>query len=223
VEPDTCQDWTTATGASGHAASAGAPDSTSVLFTVRYASVCSDPMPLYCLGIDEATFVAPPHATGRLAFISDEAWIPGGGLASADALCQSDATAARLDGTYRAMLAVGGASAASRFDTGGAPWVRVDGVALAATAADLFTAPLLDAAPNVTADGQGYLGNYLLWSGAYASSSGTLASTCQSWAASSPTGQGQAGISGLTETSSMYGAGTYPCDTSYARITCLQE
>ena len=72
-------------------------------------------------------------------------FLPPSGIAAADALCTSEATAAGLPGTYRAFLATKQASAMSRFDLGGAPWVRVDGVVLATTASDFgagnFLAP----------------------------------------------------------------------------------
>jgi hypothetical protein len=67
------------------------------------------------------------------AFVSAGYYYPSNGMGGADTICTSEAAAAGLPGTYRAFLATTQASGMSRFGEGGAPWVRVDGVVLAAT------------------------------------------------------------------------------------------
>jgi hypothetical protein len=54
-----------------------------------------------------------------------------GGLAGADALCQKEASAAGLPGTYAAWLSDDHQSPSTRFMQGTGPYVRVDGQAIA--------------------------------------------------------------------------------------------
>ena len=98
------------------------------------------------------------------------------GLATADALCAAEAEGARLTGEFRALLAVDGASAISRFYLAGLPWVRTDGAALGPTAADLLRAAL--APINTTANGD-YL-DVIAWTGA-SNVDEEGAATCDSW------------------------------------------
>ncbi len=85
------------------------------------------------------------------------------GLEGADAKCQSDATANGLRGTFRALLAPTGASAASRFHPGGTlGYVRVDGVVVSEKDMDLLSAsPLMLAPIAVSAAGDYFLGDTL--------------------------------------------------------------
>jgi hypothetical protein len=58
-----------------------------------------------------------------------------GGLAGADAICQTRAANAALSGTYRAYLSTSGSDALLRIDRAGG-WTRVDGLPVANTAED---------------------------------------------------------------------------------------
>ncbi|MBA3457864.1 MAG: hypothetical protein H0T42_32575, partial [Deltaproteobacteria bacterium] len=98
---------------------------------------------LYCFGIDHATPVSAPRVSGRVAFVSTQDWPPSSGIAAADAICAADATSGGQPGTYRAFLPTTTASAASRFDLGGAIWVRPDGVPIVTQASDLASWTLL--------------------------------------------------------------------------------
>ena len=64
-------------------------------------------------------------------------------------LVESDATAAMLTGTYKALLPTSTGSALSRFDTTAAAsnWYRVDGMAVLPSANAWTTATLFDVAP----------------------------------------------------------------------------
>jgi hypothetical protein len=64
------------------------------------------------------------------------------GLTAVDHLCTTEAAAARLTGSFSALVATGTASAISRFDPSGANWVRRDGVALAGTVGDFAAGKL---------------------------------------------------------------------------------
>ncbi len=71
-----------------------------------------------------------------------------GGLAGADAICQSLANAAKLPGTYKAWLSDSNASPATRFSAGckaGGPFTLVDGTVIAQDWAGLTSGSLLKA------------------------------------------------------------------------------
>jgi hypothetical protein len=68
-----------------------------------------------------------------------------GGLAGADAKCQTLATAAQLPGTYKAWLSDKNYSAASRLTHGTGPYVLVDGTVVANGWTGLTTGTLLHA------------------------------------------------------------------------------
>src|SRR5205823_13490528 len=95
---------------------------------------------------------------GRIAFASDRnAWLPPDrGIQGFDDACAAQATAAKLPGTYKALVASDGASAVSRFDLTGPTWVRPAGVALLAQASDLADGKLIapiDVLADSTPDG----------------------------------------------------------------------
>ena len=171
--------------------------------------------------------VAMTPVAGRYAFVTSSAWTPGAqGIASADALCQSEAGAARLPGTYMALLAPTGASAAARFSSSGLPWIRPDGIPLASTADAFFSASLLDVPPNVTADGFAYFGNMGVWSGAARpANTGADATNCANWTSSSATAKGEAGAAGDSTANSFFNMfGTIvACNATWMSLACLQE
>jgi hypothetical protein len=131
----TCTDWTSTAGSvtTGYA----------VAGSMRFEDAvgigtCDTALPFYCLEVNKAAPVAPaPPANRRLAFLTTSVWPPGAGLASADTLCAAEAQDAGLPGSFRALLATFAASAAGRFDAGGPPWSRVDGVLVVAAAPHL--------------------------------------------------------------------------------------
>jgi len=183
---------------------------------------CTGAYRIYCFGIDRAAQVAVTTAAGRRAFTTAAYWTPGGGIVSADALCQNEATAAKLPGTYKALLAPSGATVTSRFNVTGAPWIRSDGIPLAPTASAFFSATVLDVSPNVTADGSVYYGNAPMWTGATtATAVGSDATTCGNWQSTSDTGA--TGLAGQTSASVFFSGGpTEPCNFQDL-LTCLQE
>jgi hypothetical protein len=122
---------------------------------------------------------------GRLAFTTNGGFTPGTGIATADALCQSEANAAGRTGTFMALLATAGATAASRYNLSGLPWKRVDEVTIVDTASQLPTGPLR--AINVLLNGDGAATSP--WAGAGdLNTAGTMASTCDNWNSTAGTG-----------------------------------
>lgn len=182
---------------------------------------CGQTARLYCFGIDRAATVsAPPVANARKAF--ERLWTPGGGIASADAACQSDATAAGLSGSYKALLATNGATALSRFNLNLGPWVRVDNAVILPTASAWASATNLDTGANVSANGQTSFGNYMHWGGAVnMTNAGTAASTCNNWTDTTMTAM--RGTTGTVSLAMLWGSSTYQCNFSSATVTCLQE
>ena len=202
------------------------------VFTQASQTFCTNPARLYCFGIDHQAQVSVTPAVGRHAFVSTANWLPGGGIAAADAVCQSDASAAKLPGTYKALLAPTGATAASRFNyaAGSPPWIRSDGIQVAPTASAFFTTTLFDASPNITADGAYYFGWNGVWSGAATPmTAGTNATNCVNWTSSSSS---QIGITGAASDSLTTGAwagyfnqwpDTDGCNYGPGFLLCLQE
>jgi hypothetical protein len=195
------------------------------MFSANSTITCATASRLYCLGIDRAAVVqviAPPAR--RIAFVTTSTWTPGGGIPSADTLCQTEAAGAGLMGSYRALLATSGASAASRFNTSGSPWGRVDGAMLTATASATFSATFWDTSPAVTADGSQYLGNVAVWGGALSlAAAGTMATTCNNWTSSA----GMAGIGGRSGYSWVQGFFALDiansCNATFIRLACFQQ
>jgi hypothetical protein len=118
-----------------------------------FPTACSKEMRFLCAEVDRRVEISPIRTSGRLAFVTKGTWKTSTGVASADALCGAEASAAGKTGSFKALLATSTASAISRFDTSGAPWVRVDGMPLLATAAAFQTAKSFDIAAGVRLDG----------------------------------------------------------------------
>ena len=202
-------------------------------WTQNGGGACSSSQHLYCLGVDYAATVVPPPATAvRRAFMTNAPWIPNGGLTGADALCNSEATAAGLPGTYRALLATTGATAASRFSTTGNPWARVDDVILAPTAAGFLGSAVAgppaywQAALNVTAGGA-YRQDRIWAGGATLGTSGT-GTSCNGWSTVSATAFGAVGIGWSSEVASAFAnytqsSGVTTCDNTQSKLMCLQQ
>ena len=216
-----CDDFTSAANVVGWMG--GLASANCAMFTGYYSDECSEYARLYCFGTDRTAQVAVAPATGRHAFMTAGHWIPGGGIGSADTFCQNEATAANLPGTYKALLAPSGASAASRFSESGAPWISSDGIPLAATASAFFSAALLDVSPNSTADGSVRYANYVVWSGAATmTTAGTDTTTCGNWQTQS--GAGSSGIAGDTSATRFFGnSSSTSCSFGFGLLTCLQE
>jgi hypothetical protein len=221
-----CSSWQVST--LNEVGETGWSDSTMTLFTDMGLISCSDTARLYCFGIDNNVQVTVAPMTGRIAFLTKSVWIPGGGVASADQKCTNEAQQAGLSGTFKALLATEGASAASRFDVGGQTWVRRDGVAIAATPTVLFSGDFLNSPINQSADGLEYFGNNGVWSGATdPATAGTSETTCNNWASSSGANTGVGGRAASTAQQRFFafesGVNSNACNASWLHLYCLQE
>jgi hypothetical protein len=121
------------------------------------------------------------------------------------------------------------ASAASRFSTTGAPWVRVDGVQLASTAAAFFDLTMSAMASlNMSATTSVYQ-TYWIWTGATSpATTGTATTTCSDWTSTSTTTGVLNGVSGSTDGSRWYQPPPSPysnpnCTFPAGHVYCLQR
>ncbi len=188
-----CSGWTTAAVSASFKQLVGLARFGTVGWTNAAGGDCNMPTSLYCLGIDRVSTLTITPASGRKAFVSKANFDAATGIAGADTLCRGEATAAGLAnaGTFKALLATTAASAASRFNEGGPPWVRVDGVEVAPTATALFdqqiTAPI-----DVRADGTYNDQQFgVAYTGALRPRDvGTNGTTCNNWSKNDATGNG---------------------------------
>jgi hypothetical protein len=152
-------DWTS----TSMGCTSGGVTGTTDLWTRGYNNLGSVPSHLYCFGTDHQQPLTVQRSTGRTAFLSKALYLPSGGVETADALCQQEATTHGLQGTYRALIATQTSSAASRFDLAGLPWIRTDGIPWVLRASDLTDGKVLTAL-NVTAAGD-QVSNTRVWTG----------------------------------------------------------
>ena len=217
---DACADWTSAD-SSLHSVGLGASTSTKIAWTRSVSTGCANMARLYCLGVthDSSTSPAPPNDSGRTAFLVTDV-SAAGGVAGFDAACASAASAESLSGSFKALVSTASESAASRF-SGTTPWVRVDGVRIADSAADVLSGNLV-APINVTAARTYEF--WAVWGGAL-----TPADTTATPATESCTGWTGAGTAIGGDSNSTFNGdfgwfrgNTLPCG-QVAALYCLEE
>jgi hypothetical protein len=217
VAASNCSDWTLF-GPSDRLTS-GYPWMATDRWSVGGLGYCNEPTRLYCFGKDHDAPIPSMLVQGRKAFVTKQRFDPSMGIAAADTLCQSEGAA--LPGTYKALLATTTASAISRFSTSGPTWVRTDGIALWAFAADAAANASILAPILLPADGSPPLPGWV-WIGASAlDAPGT--DTCADWTSNASTstgGTGQVNESG-NWTDTNVACNSY--EASYVRLACLQE
>lgn len=212
----TCADWTNG----GGMVKVGNANGTGQNWTDWFdGDYCTQQMGFYCFGTNRMASLTITPTTGRLAFVTGGLWHPGGGIASADALCQMEATAAGRSGTFKALLATSTASAASRFDEGGAPWVRVDGIPLSKPGVSPFDE--IEAPLNVYLDGR-YSPGGGVFTGAPSPRQTASSRNCSDWT-SSTTGVGSWGsVEDTFGWFSEFGPQTLPC-TDQSALYCFEQ
>ena len=221
----TCHDWTSNDPSWSDGVITGDPLAGNVFWDGAASTIgCSLKWRLLCVGTALTRPLHADPASGRFAFASAERrWFAANaGVAAFDAECAAEASAAHLPGNYRALVATEGASAVSRFDLHGRPWVRPDGVALVARAADLATGRLMSPF-NVHADSTQEGTAFGFWTGAAAPSTpGTPDTTCNGWTSSAPVVHGIVGRNMNIEPGSWFDILPVTCNLP-ARVYCLQE
>jgi hypothetical protein len=204
----------------------GRADDSSTYFSWYGTVSCLAPNHFYCFGVDRDAVVTPAPVNGRLAFTSEATFFPGAGIEDADEICNLEASANDLPGTYLALLATTSSSAISRFDLSGPTWVRVgDRLPLAPTAS-AFADPNTvnnDVAPVVTASGA-RTGPRGIWTGSTSLSTvGTAATTCANWTAQTNSHTAVFGLSSATYRQLWLSHQSLGTCASHFKVTCLQE
>lgn len=219
VGTPSCADFTSSTGFSN----GGLSNAGSGAWTVDTSSGCSGG--IYCLGIDFNRPVNPPPASGRVAFMSTP-WTIAGGLAGADAHCQGLANTNGLPaGTYRALLATTAASAASRFNLVGQPWIRRDGTPLAMSGTALMNGQI-DAPITQFADGtyntQASGNNVRTGASSPTVAAANAGETCNDWTSTVGNTSWRGYLPVTDSRWFKFGTAAYSC-TAPTKIYCLQQ
>jgi hypothetical protein len=206
-----CTGWTVTT-----SGVQGSIVTTAEAFGAFTVTQCTSSAHLICVESGHVAPQSPPTIAGRLHFVTVGQWTPGGGLASADAVCTAEATAKGFPGTYRALLTTSTQDAFARFSLTGLPWMRPDGIALTATAADLANPATtwLASFPSVRSDGTRYP-----YVGAWF---GSATANCSDWASGSVAQSGLVGAPAAAYRSFWLSAISDTCNNP-RNLTCLQE
>lgn len=197
----------------------GSSDGLANTHSQAYNADCDEQARLYCFGVDDAVSIpVAPEPTARRAFVTSSEIAGDAGLAAFDALCQSDAEDAGLDGTFLALVATSTTAATGRFDLGGEPWSLVNDTLVVASAADLADPSALLLAPVVrladgTPDGSGQV-----WTGSPAPATPAAAANCSDWTAST----GSATTGQRARTAGWWNLFSRACSDT-RRLVCLQE
>lgn len=176
-----CGDWTLAPDTEF---AIGTPDATWPHWTQFGSRACTAEnasLHVYCFGIDGDAEVGHEPIEGRRAFMSVSTKDGGGGRPAFDAICEQEATAAGLDGTFLAFVATDAESALSRFDAFGDPWVNMAGVPLTAVASDLLAVENIDVAANYSTTGAPVTGFF--WTGSRTAFDPGAQNHCEDWTA----------------------------------------
>lgn len=211
-----CVQWTSALATDGGLV--GTAQHGGGRFTHRATSACDQIAHVLCIEFGKVSPVRVERAQGRFAFVSSQVWAPDG-VASADAICQTDAAHAGLRGSYLAALPTASQPTSARFDLQGPPWIRTDGALIAATAAELFSSPQLATFINRRADGLTAPSPAQWWAGD-PSSVALATNNCADWI--SRGGFAVIGDVEATVIATVFGATTTPCN-SPEHLLCLQE
>ncbi len=162
-------------------------------------------------------FVTSVLGTGDLGSWTDAAGKTG--LAAGDAICQARAQAAGLTGTFVAWLSDDNTNAIDRLTSDG-PWVRLDGVIVARSKADLTDGEIFTSI-NLTETGQ-YFGNQAAWTGTSSDGTKDITHNCNNWTSS--TSIDTAAIGGVISASGEWSSESYyiNCDFS-GHLYCFEN
>jgi hypothetical protein len=215
----TCVDWTAA---NSDWATLGLPRTTTDQWSHGGSSPCSSARRLLCLQTGAGKVLPPFWEPGARVFVSSQVWTGNlGGISGADDKCRSLAADAGLPApdSFEAMLSASGSPAVGRLTHDG-PFVRIDGVRVADSKADLFDGELA-ASINVTEHGT-YIGNHAAWTGSNADGSST-GIDCSGWLSSNSGGSATHGGVNQVDSSWLSDFSPVPCGPSAFHIYCVSE
>ena len=141
-----------------------------------------------------------------------------GGIEGADALCAAQATAAGLDGDFRAWLSTSGSSVSSRLSRSSTPYVLVDGTVVANDWDDLVDGSIM-APVDLDADGLRQTGD--VWTGTLATGDSFQGQDCEGFTTSSFDVIGLCGAS--ASTSSTWTENITPRCLTTLRLYCIEQ
>jgi hypothetical protein len=218
-----CGNWTSTQSGSTPWVNAGVASSSFPNNIFYSFGNCPNALRYYCFEIDQGAPLPPrPTQGNRLAFVTLNTYPANAGLSGFDSACQTEANSSGLPGSYLALVGTSTKAPLSRFDAGGPPWSRVDGVLLQPAAADLWTNYDVLAPLDVTAAGVYQLYSYSVWTGAFTLTSPAVATqTCGDWSATDAGAYAPTGSIGNSNPS-WYGANSQPCNSSQY-LYCLQQ
>ncbi|MCA9876528.1 MAG: hypothetical protein KC442_02060 [Thermomicrobiales bacterium] len=148
-----------------------------------------------------------------------------GGLAGADAACQTRATAAGLPGTYMAWLSDSSATPASRFTKSIMPYTLPRGETVAASWADLTNGDALGHAIDQMANGALFSGNgNTVWTNTLANGNAggsSATGNCANWTSAAPGIEGDIGRA--AESTTLWTVGGFMQCAAEGRLYCFQQ
>ena len=221
--PDqTCVDYSTS--GSGATIQLGAAFAAGDVWLSRQANLgCGADWRLYCFETGQPKTTVEPSIpdSKRITFTSAGSFTGTDGRDVADALCTTEATNAGLSGSFKALLPLTGTTAAARFDTTGANWVRPDGVPIAKSTTSFMDAAWQAPLAQLATGSYALTGFVNTWVGAAKpNGAATAASTCSDWSTS---GTAAAYMVSPTSPGDGYQWGSFALCASSKRVLCVQE
>jgi hypothetical protein len=214
----TCGNWDDVT--SPDALLRGDADAGHIRWTSNGGAACDDELRMYCFGVDVSVPVSITPVSGRLAFVSSDPFITGGGISAADTQCQNEAIGAGVSGTFKAFIATDVESGTDRFNVPGLAWVRPDGVPLTLDPTDIRDGFELEAPLYQKIDG-GFVGDRMVWNGAGFPNGLSPGSTCGNWG--STAGTAWAGQVSRTSASWYGSTNAHACSDTDTYLYCFEE
>lgn len=184
-----CDNWTNS--AAGGNITFGYVDATGSYWSVGAGGIwCNQDSHLICFQTGPGSPITITPSTGKKAFVTSasgtgnlHSWNIGGWsppdteITAGDEICQKLATDASFSGTFKAWLSYTGNNAKDHVGAG--PWVRLDGVRVANSKAEMISSQKLLAPINVTEAGA-YITGVSAWTGTDAYGNDTT-TNCSDW------------------------------------------
>lgn len=212
-----CNDWLDST----PAFSGGGNNVRNASWSGGSSVACDSNRRIICFETGHVATVSAVAATGRLAFITVGKRTTALDIPGADAMCNAEATAAVLPGTYRAALTTSTASIESRYAVDARPFIRMDGT-FVAPGDVFFTGMNLTSFVHQLSDGSYTRDSY--WTGVATTPQATAPAnqTCNDWMNMASASSTQGGQSSHTLGAQFWGAFTSACDARL-HFLCVQE
>ena len=218
----TCLDWTDST--SSNQGDLGFTSGGPFTWTEAFSGIaCSNAFQhLFCFDTSIVNPLTINPANGRIAFVTMGNFDTSSGISGADAECASQASAAGIVGTFKALLSTSGATAASRFNlaVGTAPFVRPDGIKIADAPAIASGTTL---GSGIWQHADGTYDSVNAWTGSSTPKvAGTLATTCDDWSNNASMATAIPGDSSRSDAAWWNKSVIFSCNGG-ASIYCLQQ